>query len=169
NVGEVDPKAPRASLLVGTPEQPVAAGQTALIRLVFVEGMNKESCPAIVCCAGRMDFHGTPLSRTWVKLGATAAKGSRNVTLAEEVKGWKVGDKIVVTATQTEYRKELFSEERTIAALDGTKLTLNEPLVNEHSGVDIYRGEVANLSRNVVVESANPDGVRGHTMYHKGS
>jgi hypothetical protein len=169
NVGEVDPNVPRASLLVGTPEQPVAAGQKALIRLVYVEGMQKESCPAIVCCGGRMDFHGAPMNRTWVKLGATAPKGSRNVTLAEEVAGWKVGDKIVVTATQTEYRKELFSEERTIAALEGTKLTLNEPLVNDHSGEGIYRGEVANLSRNVVVESASPDGVRGHTMYHKGS
>ena len=32
-----------------------------------------------------------------------------------------------------------------------------------------YRGEVALLSRNVVVESADPDGVRGHTMYHRNS
>ena len=24
--------------------------------------MNKETCPAIVCCGGRMDFHGQPLS-----------------------------------------------------------------------------------------------------------
>jgi hypothetical protein len=32
-----------------------------------------------------------------------------------------------------------------------------------------YRGEVANLSRNVVVESANPAGPRGHTMYHRNS
>src|SRR5262249_10239199 len=29
--------------------------------------------------------------------------------------------------------------------------------------------EVANLSRNVVVESADPKGERGHTMYHRGS
>lgn len=166
---DADPNMPRASLLVGTPEQPVAAGQTALIRLVYVEGMQKESCPAIVCCGGRMDFHGAPMSRTWVKLGAPAIAGSRQVTLAEPVTGWKVGDKIVLTATKTDYHKESFCDERTIAALDGTKLTLNEPLVNDHSGEGIYRGEVANLSRNVVVESADPSGVRGHTMYHKGS
>ena len=30
-----------------------------------------------------------------------------------------------------------------------------------------YRGEVANLSRNVVVESADPAISRGHTMYHR--
>ena len=36
-------------------------------------------------------------------------------------------------------------------------------------GTGDYRGEIANLSRNVVVESADPAGVRGHTMYHRGS
>lgn len=169
HIEDADPNMPRASLLVGSPEQPVAAGQKALIRLVYVEGMQKESCPAIVCCGGRMDFHGAKMNRTWVKLGSPAFKGSRVVTLAEEVSGWKVGDKVVITATNTEYRKEFFSEERTIAAIEGTKLTLSEPLVSDHSGEGIFRGEVANLSRNVVVESASPDGVRGHTMYHKGS
>jgi hypothetical protein len=39
----------------------------------------------------------------------------------------------------------------------------------KHLGEGDYRAEVANLSRNVVVESADPEGVRGHTMYHKGS
>ena len=36
-----------------------------------------------------MDFHGAPMSRTWVNLGATAKKGDAVVTLAEPVKGWK--------------------------------------------------------------------------------
>ena len=51
-------------LEVGSPEAPVAADKTALIRLHYVEGMDRQSCPAIVCCGGRMDFHGAPLSRT---------------------------------------------------------------------------------------------------------
>lgn len=38
-----------------------------------------------------------------------------------------------------------------------------------HSGEGNYRAEVANLSRNIVIESANPDGERGHTMYHRDS
>ena len=49
---------------------------TALIRLAYVDGMDRQTCPAIVCCGGRMDFHGAPMSRTWVKLGATAPKGA---------------------------------------------------------------------------------------------
>ena len=50
----------RPALLVGTPGDPIPARHTAIIRLHFVPGMNKESCPAIVCCGGRMEFHGAP-------------------------------------------------------------------------------------------------------------
>ena len=164
---EADPKAPRASLLVGTPLQPVTANATALIRLTYVPGMNKESCPAIVCCGGRMDFHGAPLNRTWVKLGATAEKGAQKVTLAEPVTGWKVGDQIIVTATEADHDKERITEPRTITAIDGTTLRFGEPLVANHLGEGEFRGEVANLSRNVTVESADPEGERGHTMYHR--
>lgn len=164
-----DPKATKAALLVGTPLQPVAANAKALIRLTYVPGMNKESCPAIVCCAGRMDFHGAPLNRTWVKLGATASKGAKEVTLAEPVTGWKVGDRVIVTATLPGERKAGTTEPRTITALDDAKLSFDEPLEYEHLGDGEFRGEVANLSRNVIVESADPDGERGHTMYHRHS
>src|SRR5439155_10321866 len=121
-------------------------------------------------CGGRMDFHGAPLSRTWIKLGATAKKGDAAVTLAEPVRGWRTGDRVLVTATQRDDRdKGLLTEERLVKAVDGTKLTLDRPLEREHLGTGDYRGEVANLSRNVIVESANSAGVRGHTMYHRRS
>ena len=51
------------------------AGHTAVIRLAAVAGLDPETCPAIVCCGGRMDFHGAPLSRTWVKLGRDRRAG----------------------------------------------------------------------------------------------
>src|SRR5207248_6391420 len=66
---------PRPALEVGTPDRPIDAGHTALIRLTYVNGLDRQSCPAIVCCGGCMDFHGAPLSRTWVKLAVTANKG----------------------------------------------------------------------------------------------
>ncbi len=179
HVAEPDPGKPRPALLVGTPERPIDAGHTALIRLHYVEGMDKESCPAIVCCGGRLDFHGQPLSRTWIKLGAAAKAGDDSVTLAEPVTGWRPGDRVILTATTRQNKvKKTFrpsvrdaaqTEERTVRALDGTKLTLDQPLQYDHTAAGDYRGEVANLSRNVVVESAAPAGVRGHTMYHKGS
>ncbi len=91
-----------------------------MIRLHYIEGMDKQSCPAIVCCGGRMDFHGAPLSRTWVKLGDSAKKGDSAVTLGEAVTGWRVGDRVIVTGTRTlEYRREPTTEERRISAIDG--------------------------------------------------
>jgi hypothetical protein len=178
HVAAPPPGQPRPALEVGTATRPIDVGHTALIRLTYVDGLDKQSCPAIVCCGGRMDFHGAPLSRTWVRLGATARKGDKVITLSEPVKGWKVGDRILVTMTgiapTSAYShpgsnpKGTTTEERTIQAIDGIKLTLSAPLEHEHLGAGLYRGEVANLSRNVVVESASK-AMRGHTMYHHGS
>ena len=90
------------ALLVGTPDRPIDAGRTAVIRLHYVEGMNKDSCPAVVCCGGRWESHGRPLSRTWVKLGANANVGDTAVSLTEPVTGWKAGDRVILTGTQTQ-------------------------------------------------------------------
>jgi hypothetical protein len=101
--GHMEEPAPgevRPALLVGSPEKPIAANAKALIRLTYVEGLDKGSCPAIVCCGGRMEFHGQPMNRTWVKLGETAAKGDKQVTLGEKVTGWRGGDQILLTPTQ---------------------------------------------------------------------
>jgi hypothetical protein len=176
HVPEPDAGQPRATLEVGTPNDPIPANHKAVIRLHYVEGLDKQSCPAIVCCAGRMDFHGAPLSRTWVKLGEPAKKGSAEVVLAEEITGWQVGDQVVLTSTNWDDQKEDCSEPRTIAAIErgagvspALKITLDQPLNYDHLGEGDERGEIANLSRNVVVESADPAGERGHTMYHRGS
>lgn len=162
-----DAKTPQATLQVGTPAQPVKASAT--IRLVYIDGMDKNSCPALVCCGGRMDLHGQPLERTWVKLGADAAKDATQITLAENVPGWQVGDRIIVTGTKNpdDLKADFATEEHVVKAISGTTLTLEKPLASLHTGQGDYRGEVANLSRNVVVESADPKGIRGHTMYHK--
>lgn len=173
HLATLDPAKARPALEVGTPARPIDAGRSALIRLVYIDGMNRESCPAIVCCAGRMDFHGAAMNRTWVKLGAIAKAGASEVSLAEAVTGWRAGDRIIVTAAngsrRSDVNRQYFTEERTIKSIDGIKITLEKALENEHLGDGEYRGEVANLSRNIIVESADPAGVRGHTMYHRDS
>jgi hypothetical protein len=171
----------RPALEVGTPEEPLDAKYTATIRLRWFDGQNKQSCPAIVCCGGRMDFHGAPMSRTWLKLGADAKKGDTAVVLADKVVGWKAGDRILITGTEnaddvsgtrrpgTKNPVPVGTEVRTIKQLDGLRLTFDAPLEHNHPGAGEYRGAVANSTRNVVVESAQPEGLRGHTMYHRGS
>jgi hypothetical protein len=179
HVPNPDPKKPRPALEVGTLERPIDAKNTALIRLVYFDGMDKQSCPAIVCCAGRMDLHGATMNRTWVRLGVPVKAGDTTLTLAEAVTGWKAGDRIIFTAT-TRQNKSLKTfklsvkdstqtEERTIKSVNGDQLTLDRAVEFDHVAEDVYRAAIANLSRNVVVESADPHTARGHTMYHRHS
>ena len=153
HVEKAAPGTPEPTLELGTVDTPVGKGKSALIRLHYVDGMNKESCPAVVCCGGRWDAHGQPMSRTWVKLGSPAKVGDTAATLAEPVTGWTVGDKIVFTGTQThgQAKTESVSEERTVTAIDGAKLTFDKPLnpstvvpgnfhVTFVTGTDVYSG-----------------------------
>ncbi len=167
-------------LLIGTQDQPIPSHFTVRIRLHFFHGMNKSDAPAIACCSGRMEIHGSPLERTWLKLGADAAAGAETVVLsaASQPMGWRVGDEVLITATARasgggSFRegprrgKEPQTESRLITAINGSELTLDRPLKFGHAGSGEFRGEVANLSRNVIIESADPSGVRGHTVYHR--
>lgn len=168
------------TLEVGTAGHPIEAGHRATIRLVHIEGTDPETYPALVAYQGRVDLHGAPMNRTWVKLADTAHPGDDRVTLAEPVTGWNVGDRVIIPTTAMlslfddgqvapSVRENSQTEERTIRAIEGDTIVLDEPLEHEHLVHGAFAGEVANLSRNVVVESADPDGVRGHTMYHHGS
>ncbi|WP_435009092.1 G8 domain-containing protein [Tundrisphaera lichenicola] len=181
-----DPRgeAPRPSLLVGRPGSPIPAEFSALIRLHYLEGMDRLSCPAIVCCGGRMEFHGAPMGQTWLKLKKTAESGATSAYLDEWPEGWKQGDQVIVTGTHrqrdragsaSDFLAGAQTEERRIIGLaprdftGGYAVKLDRPLAFSHHAEGNFRAEVANLSRNVVVESADPDGVRGHTMYHRKS
>jgi hypothetical protein len=170
----------RATLSVGTPDRPIRVGHSATIRLHHVAGMDPKLCPAIVCCGGRMEFHGAPIGPTWVKLGRTSKPGDTRVVLNEPVPRWKIGDRVILTATTATHldesikaTRESETEERVIVSMmprEGeSSLVLDRPLRFEHFAEGGYRADVANLSRNVVIESAAPAGVRGHTMYHRGS
>ncbi|MEO8495510.1 MAG: G8 domain-containing protein [Planctomycetota bacterium] len=174
--------APPPALEIGTPKEPIPAGIQATIRLRHHAGTNKETLPAIITCGGRWDVHGAPLARTWLKLAAAAKPGDVRITLEQAPTDWRVGDRIIVTTGVANgpgplatFRKSggrpkpVETEERTITAVEGKDIVLNLPLEKSHSGNGFMRCEVANLSRNVVVESAQPNGERGHTMYRFGS
>ena len=170
------------ALEIGTADRPVPIGVTATIRLRFFAGTDPEALPAITVCGGRWDIHGTPMNRTWLKLAKPAAAGDGQVTLEQPVGDWHAGDRVIITTGKAEgpgpgatFRKTggrpkpVGTEERVITGIEGAVLKLDQPLQRPHPCEGIMRCEVANLSRNVVVESAEPAGVRGHTMYHRGS
>ncbi len=175
------PGLPQPVLEVGSANEPISEAHHAVIRLAYVDGMNRESCPALVSCGGRVELHGAPLSRAWVKLGADATRGSNEVSLQEPVTGWKAGDRVLLPTTEmSEFYQvkdgrrvigtladDTETEVAEVAGIDEQGLTLKEPLKFKHQAQGQFRGEIANLSRNVVIESADPRGVRGHTMYHR--
>lgn len=171
-----------AELHIGTADMPIAAGHRAVVRLTWQSGMDTKIYPALICYGGTIDLHGAPLERSWVKLRDNAKAGDATLTLAMPVGGWRAGDRVLIPTTT---RPPMFtadgkvvptvrdvsqSEERMIKAVEGQMLTLDRPLAYDHVAPDEFRGEVANLSRNVVIESADADtdggARRGHTMVH---
>jgi hypothetical protein len=172
------PEGQMPALLIGTQENPIPAEHTARVRLHYLEGMSKDDAPAIACCSARMEIHGAPLKRTWVKLGHDAQPKQDTLTVSEVVSDWRVGDEVIVTASERgasfgSYRagakraNQAQTETRRIKEVAGLTLTLDRPLEFTHFGTGEFRSEVANLSRNVTIESADAGGVRGHTVYHR--
>ncbi|WP_241180040.1 G8 domain-containing protein [Humisphaera borealis] len=172
----------KPALEIGSRESPIPAGIKATIRLRHHKGTNAETLPAIIACGGRFDVHGEPMARTWLKLAKPAGPGDTRITLESAVPDWRVGDRIIVTTGDLKgpdagggFRQGLGrpkkpgTEECLIKAVDGAVLTLDRALKFVHHGQGLMRCEAANLSRNVVIESAEPGGVRGHTMYHRDS
>src|SRR5207245_2930785 len=145
HIQELPAGATRPALEVGTSDRPIAAKHRALIRLHYIDGTDKLSWPAIVCCGGRMDVHGAPMPRTWTRLAATANTGATSITLDQPVPGWKVGDMILVTTTQgrsTSSTRRLnpddepkgATEEVRITAIDGPTIKFDRALKNDHLG-----------------------------------
>src|SRR5262249_22463233 len=113
---------------------------------------------------------------TQLQLSVEPLAGMTALTLAQAPSGWRVGDRVVLPPTDPVAYPNLSggpleTEEVRIAAISGNLVTLDHPLANDHTrAYDAKAGltflpHLVNLSRNVVLSSENPDGVRGHTMF----
>ena len=173
--------APLPTLEVGSMDNPIPDGITARIRLKHFSDFDPDCAPGIICYNGRMDFHGKPVNKTWVKIAQSAMDGDNTVTVAEAV-NWQPGDRIIVTRSKRPSGNiintgsyadngQIQTEEKVVSGISGNVITLNSALQHDHPvwKGGRYAGEVALISRNVIVESKDPNGVRGHTMYHHGS
>jgi len=108
----------------------------------------------------------------FTRLASSVSTGDRIILLEDTPVGWKVGDAVLISSS--DYQEE-FSEERTISAIDGAAITLNEALAFPHYGVRAElvdeRAYVALLSRNVRIMSDETDSAAmearfgGHTFF----
>jgi hypothetical protein len=105
----------------------------------------------------------------WVESAGGIASGSSTLTLASSPSGWQVGDELLIPDTAPPAPAPRREATVTIAAVDGASITLSKPLdfahdaISDPNGVVVLRPRVANLTRNIVIRSENPDGTRGHT------
>jgi hypothetical protein len=135
---------------------------------------------------GAISVHGAAKAPTWVRLAAEPLAGATTLTLQEAVTGWEVNDQLVLPDTREDPARinDAQVELRTISAISGDRktLTLSSALTHNHRGprdpllgspaplVPLPGGghllpHVMNLTRNIVIRSANPAGTRGHTLF----
>jgi cell migration-inducing and hyaluronan-binding protein len=107
----------------------------------------------IMLSGGTLNLHGNR-TNTWTKLAATAAAGSTTIEVLDASQ-WQAGDEIVLASTDYNPRQ---AERRTIAAISGNSITLNQPLEFMHFGQITFevdeRGEVGLLTRNIKVQAS---------------
>lgn len=174
------------TLDMGNPGDPIPATASAELRLVIPSGAACTGGSAFVegdigvWVYGRWDVFESPVRATWTKLAAPAAVGTSTVQVAGDVTDWPVGAWIVVTPTDQPSlnygQAQVYPqyEERQIRQVvrraGVTEITVDSPLQYLHEATGDVAGEVALLSRNVVVTSKYPGrAMQGHTIYLNGA
>ena len=163
-------------LAVGTEDAPLTGRIDIVLNPVDGDEIVGAGKGPIAVQGGTLDIHGQAPDAPWTRLASTATVGSTQIRL-EEAPGWRVGDQIVLASTSLDPDD---AEERTVTAVDGAVVTLDQPLTRTHWGqTDLLggaevaqRAEVGNLSRNIRVRTADgPRAARqgGHVMVFAGS
>jgi cell migration-inducing and hyaluronan-binding protein len=125
----------------------------------------------IMIAGGTLNLHGDR-TNSWTKLAGTAKAGSARIEVLN-ARGWRKGDVIALASTDFDSTQ---AEKRTIAAIAGKVITLDQPLKYMHFGKITFgvdeRGEVGLLTRNILIQ-ASDDAERsyfgGHMMAMVGS
>jgi cell migration-inducing and hyaluronan-binding protein len=137
---------------------------------------------------GTLKLYGAQ-KESWTKLDGSIETGATEITVLDAA-GWQIGDTIVIAPTGFEPHE---AEERVITAIDGDRITLDQPVEFDHFGAqqDLgngqaldMRAQVGNLTRSITISGSDEGerethtdkfgvdfetGYGGHTMFHEGS
>lgn len=171
------------SLQIGSPAE--AYRQKAVITLTGALGLTNDGVArGINVEGGQLALYGTAPSPVWTKLNANAPANSSNFVLRDST-NWKSGD--VIAMAPTDFYGVSQTERFTITQAGGTGLSTNAGIAQARWGVLQYvtsngmsltpepgytppalpaptvldeRAAVGNLSRNIVIQSADDDAWR---------
>src|ERR1700748_82360 len=146
---------PGGELDIGSEAHPHTAKATiTLTDNVKDENINTMGDRGIMLVNGTLSLHGDR-KNSWTKLSATAKAGSTRIQVLD-AKGWRKGDVIALASTDFDTAQ---AERRTITAVAGNVVTLDEPLKYMHYGKITYgvdeRGEVGLLTRNILIQASD--------------
>jgi G8 domain/Right handed beta helix region len=165
-------------LVIGTAERPFMNRAN----ITLIEGDRTENVMEMgtkflaVMPGGRLDLHGIPGITAWTKLAAPVAAGDTTVEVID-ASGWRENDSIVVATGSMEPNE---TEERTVKAVNGRRVTLDAPLKFprplgmtsiEGRMLDL-RAAVGRLTRNIRIQgdaASNEGAFGGHTMVMAGA
>ncbi|MCB9156666.1 MAG: G8 domain-containing protein [Caldilineaceae bacterium] len=171
-------------LQIGALDQPIENAQTAQIILRDLPFANDplQHLRGLVVVDGILTIHGRALAEVYLRAAVEPQAGSDTIALARSAlaAGWRVGDEVLLPMSSqcavatTEGICPDETEERTITVIasDGLTVTLDQPLQFDHPGARDGNGQLdflphlLNKSRNVIIRSENPNGVRGHVLLH---
>ncbi|MEM1000376.1 MAG: G8 domain-containing protein [Bacteroidota bacterium] len=157
-------------LEIGTPTGPIPQGTTCKITIID-EGdivLSTAQFEKGLTLMGKTVIHGAAKD-SWKRVATNPSLGATNVQLESAPSGWQTGDRIVITGTDAV--TVTGDEVATIASISGSTVTFTQPLAksHDHAPAPDLRVHVANLSRNVVIESENGTSNngrdRGHVMF----
>lgn len=117
---------------------------------------------------GKVSIHGKP-KMTYAEVDLRPVIGDTVLSFKENV-DWNVGDELYIPET-IQYGRNTGvgfaqAERVFVVGVDGKQVTINRPLVYNHTAFNDVPLYIANLTNNVVYTSENPDGVRGHGIFH---
>lgn len=156
------------SLAIGSEADPVDANVTAQIVFSDFGDIDRTKDPKQLSrgavLRGPVSVWGASKT-SWLALASDALQGDTQLALASEPNGWKVGDRLVIAATE---KNEPTSDEVvTIQSIDGATVTITGAVVRNHvSAAPGLQVHIANLTRNVIFSSASASlSRRGHVMF----
>ncbi len=174
---------PGGALEVGTAAAPVSPDRTAEI-VIADQPLDRGADPdqygtGLLVIDGRVTLRGAVKTPTFVRLATEPQQGQTSLTASQPVSGWRKDDRLVLPDSRHLSENEWWAnyvlpqwEDLTLqndpvaGSLSLSRaLRFTHPGARNGDGVVDFFPHVGNVTRNVKIRSANPNGTRGHTFF----